>query len=133
MGRKPIEIDLGEVERLAGLGLTDTEICASLSISDETLRTRRRDSLAFLEAIKRGKAIAGGKVANKLFEQCLRGNVGAIVWYEKTRRGLREATDITSGGKPIESKVEVIPIDYRVAIAALTTGSIEDSDPSSED
>lgn len=102
MGRKPIEIDLSEVERLAGLGLTDEEISSALGIATSTLYERKKQLSEFSEAIKRGKAIAGGKVANKLFEQCLRGNVGAIVWYEKTRRGLKDQTDVTSGGKPIE-------------------------------
>lgn len=96
MGRKKIEIDTTEVERLAGLGLTQEEICSSLSISVDTLERRVKDSADFADAIKRGKASAAEVVSDKLMGLCKRGNLGAIIWYEKTRRNLSDRLNVSS-------------------------------------
>jgi hypothetical protein len=95
-GRKRIELDITEIERLAGLGLTEQEICDSLGISDETLRRRKLELMDFVEAIKRGKARAHAHVSNWLYELCSEKNLGAIVWYEKTRHGLSDKLEVRS-------------------------------------
>ena len=94
MGRKRIDIDVAEVERLAGLGLTQREICASLGISQATLNRRQSDSDDFDSAMERGKASAAQEVSNALFEACKIKNVPAIIWYEKTRRGLSDKVQL---------------------------------------
>ncbi len=96
MGRKRISVDLSEVERLAGLGLTQEELCANLGISVDTLENRIKENSDFSDAIKRGKANSAEIVSNKLFELCKKGNLGAIIWYEKTRRGLSDRLNVTS-------------------------------------
>jgi hypothetical protein len=102
VGRKRIHIDLAEVERLAGLGLAQEEIALSLGISYETLRKRKNENVAFVGAIKRGKARAGGEVANALFQQALAGNVAAAIWYEKTRRGITEHQELAKRVEELE-------------------------------
>jgi len=49
---------------------------------------RKAENADFAVAIKKGKAQANGLVSNVLFNLCKSGNVTAIIWYEKTRRGL---------------------------------------------
>jgi hypothetical protein len=95
-GRKRIELDLAEIERLAGLGLTEQEICDSLGVCVDTLGNRKKESSDFSEAIKRGKAHAHREVANKLYERCMAGELGAIVWYEKTRCNRTDKLQVTS-------------------------------------
>jgi len=51
-----IDIDLAEVERLAGLGLTYEEIALSLGIAIRTLYSRQGENADFAGAIKKGKA-----------------------------------------------------------------------------
>lgn len=104
MGRKRIEINLEEVERLAGLGLTEEEIALSLGVSTDTLARRKQGIAAFAEAIKRGKAKAGGEVANALFQQALAGNVAAAIWYEKTRRGITEHQELLKRIEELEQR-----------------------------
>lgn len=94
MGRKQIPIDLDKVRKLAGDGLTDEEIALCLGISTDTIGRRKKDSAEFADAIKEGKAIAAGTVANALMELVKRKNLGAIVWYEKTRRGLSDRLSV---------------------------------------
>jgi hypothetical protein len=102
VGRKRIHIDLAEVERLAGLGLAQEEIALSLGVSLATITRRARDFDDFAEAIKRGKARAGGEVANALFQQALAGNVAAAIWYEKTRRGITEHQELAKRVEELE-------------------------------
>ena len=88
--RPRIEIDIARVEELAGQGLTQAEICLCLGIGETTLYARKKESEVFEEAIKRGKAAAASEISNVLFQMAKSGDLGAIVWYEKTRRGLSD-------------------------------------------
>ncbi len=94
MANKLIEIDLSEVERLAGLGLSQNEIAASLDISVDTLARRKKEFAEFADALKRGKANAKSEIANKLFIEAKAGNITAIIWIEKTRFGFSEKLQI---------------------------------------
>lgn len=94
MARPKAIIDVAKVERLAGQGLTLSEICTSIGISDQTLYRRKRQSLVLSEAIKRGRAKTADEVSNWLYELCKKKNLGAIIWYEKTRRGLSDRVDM---------------------------------------
>lgn len=91
MARPRIDIDIQLVEKLAGDGLTQAEICAAMGISEKTLERRKTEMSVLADAIKRGKAQAAGIVANVLFEKAtVDKDLGAIIWYEKTRRGLSD-------------------------------------------
>lgn len=101
MSRPRIEIDLKAVENAAADGLNEAEVAARLGISDETLRRRKKDSAGFVEAIKRGRARADAEVSNQLFTKVKAGELGAIVWYEKTRKGYSDRVDNTQSGSMI--------------------------------
>ena len=94
MVRPRIDINIEQVADLAGRGLSQAEICLVLGISETTLYGRKRESEVFAEAIKRGRAVAADAVANKLYEMATAGDLGAIVWWEKTRRGLSDKQQI---------------------------------------
>jgi DNA invertase Pin-like site-specific DNA recombinase len=104
MGRKPIDIDIEKVERLAGQGLTYDEIALSLGINRSTLYERKRQNQEFSDAIKRGRARGAVEVTNALLEQCRQGNTAAIIWYEKTRRGLSEHTELLKRIEELEQR-----------------------------
>jgi transcriptional regulator with XRE-family HTH domain len=90
MPRPKLEIDISRVEELAAQGLTREEIALCLGVSETTLYNRRRESEVFDAAIKSGKAKAASEIANKLYQLARGGDLGAIIWYEKTRRGLSD-------------------------------------------
>lgn len=92
MARPRIEINISRVEELAAQGLSQAEICLCLGISEDTLSRRKADSAAIADAIKSGKAKAASEVANRLYLMAKGGDLGAIVWWEKTRRGLSDKT-----------------------------------------
>lgn len=86
-GRKPIEIDLAQVESLAAQGLNQEQIADALGIGTRTLEARKATNPAFLAAIKKGKAKGLAIVTNKLFEACKGGAAWAICFYLKCRGG----------------------------------------------
>ena len=92
MARPRIEIDISRVEELAAQGLTQEEIALCLGISERTLRNHKTIDADIAAAIKSGKAKAASEVANRLYLMAKGGDLGAIVWYEKTRRGLSDKT-----------------------------------------
>ena len=97
MARPKIEINISRVEQLAAQGLTQTEICLCLGIGENKLLRRKVELEVLADAIKRGKAKAASAISNVLYLKAIDGDLGAIVWYEKTRRGLsdRIQQDIT--------------------------------------
>ena len=102
MARPKLEIDTFRVEELAAQGLSQAEICLVLGISEDTLSRRKMDSADIAEAIKRGKAKAASEISNTLYLMAKGGDLGAIVWYEKTRRGLTDKVQQEhSGGMTI--------------------------------
>jgi hypothetical protein len=99
MGRKKIDIDIKEVERLAGLGLTQEEIALSLGISERTLYLNKAQNAEFADAIKRGQTRANTEVANVLYQEALKGNMTAVIWWDKTRAGRSDKIAIDHSGK----------------------------------
>lgn len=115
MARPRIDIDIDRVANLAGRGLSQVEICLVLGISEDTLSRRKANSAAFADAIKRGRAVAADEVANKLYEMAKSGDLGAIVWWEKTRRGLSDKVQQTTTTTNIELNWDDVPSDLRDA------------------
>jgi hypothetical protein len=83
---EPTETTRSEVERLAGLGLPLKMIAAFIGIADKTL------SKHYEPEIGRGKAHAGAKVAQCLFEQCMAGNTTALIFWTKTQLNWKETS-----------------------------------------
>lgn len=133
MARPRIDIDVDRIEYLAGLGLTQAEICLSIGISDKTLERRKGEMSVVSDAIKRGKASAAQQVANALFQKAtIDKDLGAMIWYEKTRRGLSDRQAVEHSG-PGGNAIEVRTFDYTAAAAKIAAGSGQDSNEPSED
>ena len=90
MARPRIELDILRIEELAAQGLSQAEICLVIGISEDTMSRRKADSAAIADAIKSGRAKAASEISDTLYRMAKGGDLGAIVWYEKTRRGLTD-------------------------------------------
>jgi len=102
MSRTEIEIDLEEVERLASIGLNQSQVADSLGISEDTVTRRKQDNADFAAALKRGKAKGISTVANNLFTQSADGNVSAGIFFMKNRAGWSDKQEVTGkDGEPL--------------------------------
>lgn len=72
------------VERSAGLGVTQESIAEYLNIDEKTLRKY------YSKELSRGKFQANILVFGKLFEQCMEGNLTALIFWCKTQGKWRE-------------------------------------------
>ena len=93
--------DSDKVRLLARAGTKYEVIALLMGCCEKTLRNRFPDELA--EAKEAGAALIGAT----LFEKAIGGDLGAIVWWEKTRCGMRDISrheHTGADGAPIELK-----------------------------
>lgn len=107
-GRKPVEIDLLELEKLSALHCTDEDIAGWFGVSTRTIESRRKKAV-FAEAMQRGRArgrISVRRLQMKLLEN---GNGTMGVWLGKQILGQRDVITnehVGSGGGPLEVTVK---------------------------
>ena len=109
-GRKVIDIDLVELEKLCSLQCTDEEIAAWFEVSVRTIESRRKEP-QFAAVMNRGRArgrISVRRAQMKLLES---GNGTMGVWLGKQLLGQRDVTPIElSGpnGEPVQVSVQTL-------------------------
>jgi hypothetical protein len=88
-GRKPVRIDLKELEKLSSLHCTDEEIAGFFDVNVRTIE-RRKKKPAFAEAMERGRAKGKLSLRRTLFAQALSGNTAAGIFLSKNHLGYRD-------------------------------------------
>ena len=83
-GRKAINLDHNEIERLAGMGLNERQICASLGINPSTL-TRKKHIKSIKNALEKGRAKAIAQVSSQLFNNAMEGKETSAIFFLKNR------------------------------------------------
>lgn len=88
-GRKPVQIDLEQVEKLCGLQCTDEELASFFGVTVRTIE-RRKNQLAFAEAIARGKAKGRSSLRRSLWGLAVKGNPAANIFLAKNLLGYKD-------------------------------------------
>ena len=107
-GRKAVNIDLVELEKLCAFQCTDEELAAWFGVSARTIESRRKQP-RFAAVMNRGRAkgrISVRRAQMKLLES---GNGTMGVWLGKQLLGQRDVTPIElSGpnGEPVQVSLE---------------------------
>ena len=114
-GRKAINLDHNEIERLAGMGLNERQICASLGINPSTL-TRKKHIKSIKQALEKGRAKAIAQVSSKLFDNAMEGKETSAIFFLKNRdpdnwkdRNILETNHTINLSHVINSAKERIP------------------------
>lgn len=68
-------------------GLTDSDIAKNMGISRSTLSIYKKKSAEFNAAISESKEVADMVIENALYEKAKRGDVTAMIYWLKNRRG----------------------------------------------
>jgi hypothetical protein len=103
-GRKPVQIDLTELEKLCSLHCTDEELADWFGVSTRTIENRRKRP-EFAQAMQRGRSkgrISVRRAQMKLLES---GNGTMGVWLGKQLLGQRDvitSEHVGSGGGPLQ-------------------------------
>lgn len=100
--RIPItDINKAQIEQMSGLGMKLDDMASILGISPSTLDNWVKKP-EILTLYKKGKAKAEAAVAKSLFQKAVSGDLGAIIWYEKTRCGRSDKTEVNyTGNAPV--------------------------------
>ena len=109
-GRKPTEIDIEQLERLASLQCTDRELAAFFRCTTRTIEKRRKEP-AFKEALERGKALGQISVRRAQMRLLESGNATMGIWLGKQLLGQRDITPVEltgANGSEIKFSREVI-------------------------
>jgi len=97
-GRKPVNIDLTELEKLCVVQCTDEELAARFGVKVRTIERRRKEP-AFAAAMDRGKAKGRISVRHQLYVQATQhGNTQALLFLAKNLLGYRDARSNEPGG-----------------------------------
>jgi hypothetical protein len=109
-GRRPIPIDLVELEKLCSLHCTDDELAAFFGVSVRTIEGRRKIP-KFAEVMKRGRAKGCISLRRSQVKLVEKGNAPMTIWMGKQWLGQRDVRPIeVSGpnGKPVKISWEAI-------------------------
>lgn len=128
ISHQPSAADRQFVLEYAGYGVPQDAIAAILKISVKTLRKYYREELDL------GEAKANAAVAGKLFEQAMKGNIAAQIFWLKARAGWRETQVIEHKN---QTKVNVNALeelsDEELAQLESIRAKLEEADDKSED
>jgi hypothetical protein len=92
-GRKPVDIDLEQVEKLCGLQCTDEDLAGFFGVNVRMIERRRRRYAFFAAAMERGRAKGRISLRRGLFLQATQGKTAALIFLAKNLPGSRDARD----------------------------------------
>lgn len=99
---KPTVKNKNFVKKQALVGTPQETIADILGIDSKTLRKHYREQL------DHSLAQANGEVGGKLYNKAMKGDTAAIIWWEKTRSGMREAREGDNDGTPPSFTITIV-------------------------
>lgn len=114
MGRKPAELDLERIEKLASIGCTVAEIAEIERVDKKTLERH------CLDVINQGRAKLTTSIKRAQVRKALDGDNTMLIWTGKQYCGQRDNVDLTAdvrqtyyiSGEPIKDRANnVIDLD----------------------
>ena len=90
-GRKPVNIDVEQLEKLCGLQCTDEDLAGYFGVNVRTIERRRRRQASFAGAMERGRAKGRISVRRGLHLQAAQGKTAASIFLAKNLLGYRDA------------------------------------------
>ncbi len=107
-GRKPVEIDLAQLERLCAMHCTDQELADWFAVSTRTIENRRKRA-EFAQAMQRGYSKGRISVRREQMKILENGNASMGIWLGKQFLGQRDVITnehVGSDGGPIRVAVK---------------------------
>jgi hypothetical protein len=119
-GRKAVNIDLADLEKLCRLQCTDEDLAAWFGVSLRTIE-RRRKRPDFLDAMDRGRAKGRISVRRMLFSQAANGNAAASIFLAKNLLGYRDV----QRNEPSGPEGGPLPVDGGIDLSRLSLEEVE--------
>jgi hypothetical protein len=97
-GRKPVNIDVEQLEKLCGLQCTDEDLAGVFGVNVRTIERRRRREASFAAVMVRGRAKGRISVRRELYLQAVQGKITALIFLAKNELGYRDARNNEPSG-----------------------------------
>lgn len=121
-GRKPVQIDLIELEKLCILQATNAEIAAWFGCSERTIEKRSKEP-EIAEAMDRGRGKGRLSIRRAQMKLLEKGNATMGVWLGKQYLGQRDVTPVElSGPNGGAVKFTLEAVDEIIASAKKNSG-----------
>ena len=99
---KKYNIDVEQVEKLAGLGCTNTEIASFFDVGEHVIRK------SYAEFLEKGRDKGKIRLRQWQMKAAERGNVAMLIWLGKQMLGQSDKQEITTTELPEGFSVELI-------------------------
>ena len=99
---KKYNIDVEQVEKLAGLGCTNTEIASFFDVGEHVIRK------SYAEFLEKGRDKGKIRLRQWQMKAAERGNVAMLIWLGKQMLGQTDKQEITTTELPEGFSVELI-------------------------
>jgi hypothetical protein len=100
MARPKLDLDEGQIFKLASIQCTMGEIAAVMKCSVDTLENR------YSEVIKRGREDGKSSLRKAQFKKALEGNATMLIWLGKFYLGQKEEINFTSSEPDVRALLE---------------------------
>lgn len=112
-------VDLDEIEMMASVGMTTKQIADALHINPSVFGRLLKNDPVVQEAVDRGLARGVKMVTDSLFQNAMKGNVAAQIFWLKNRGAWQDKTDIDQKLQ-VENKMS-----FESAVEALKAAGID--------
>jgi hypothetical protein len=113
------EVDLNEIEMLASVGMTTKQIADALGVQPGTFGRMQKNDPVITEAVERGVARGVKMVTDSLFQNALKGNVAAQIFFLKNKAGWQDRQEL-------DQRIETThKMSFEDAVNALKAAGID--------
>lgn len=118
---KQPKVDLDEIEMMASVGMTTKQIADALHLAPSTFGKLLKNDPVVQEAIDRGVSRGVKMVTDALFQNALKGNVAAQIFYLKNKAAWQDKQEL-------DQKLQVeTKMSFDDAVEALKAAGIDPS------
>lgn len=115
------KVDLDEIEMMASVGMTQNQIADALHLAPSLFGRMVKNDPYITEAIDRGKARGVKMVTDSLFQNAMKGNVAAQIFWLKNRGAWADKQELDQRLQ-VENKMS-----FEDAVEALKAAGIDPS------
>ncbi len=115
------KVDLDEIEMMASVGMTTQQIAEALHIAPSIFGRMQKNDPYIVEAVERGKARGVKMVTDALFQNALKGNVAAQIFYLKNKAAWADKQELDQK-LSVETKMS-----FEDAVEALKAAGVDPS------
>lgn len=113
------KVDLDEIEMMASVGMTTKQIADALHLAPSVFGKMQTNDPYITEAVERGKARGVKMVTDSLFQNAMKGNVAAQIFWLKNRGQWQDKQEL-------DQRLEVSnKMSFEDAVEALKAAGID--------